>query len=94
MEFYRDAAAGNSLVSVDAGKRLLESKSKYKELNGVAATEYLEKAETMFREMGAIIGWEGRRRCWQGCERIVATRSLPVCVMLTTILFWTTFTKV
>jgi hypothetical protein len=41
MEFYRDAAAGNSLVSVDAGKRLLESKSKYKELNGVAATEYL-----------------------------------------------------
>ena len=57
MEFYRDAAAGNSLVSVDAGKRLLESKSKYKELNGVAATAYLEKAETMFREMGAIIGW-------------------------------------
>ncbi len=40
-----------SRTYMEVGKRLLELHSKYKELNGVAAKEYLEKAETMFREM-------------------------------------------
>jgi len=35
----------------EVGKRLLEPKSKYKELNGITAEEYLEKARTMFEEM-------------------------------------------
>ena len=35
----------------EAGKRLLEEKSKYKELNGIKAEEYLAKAKTMFEEM-------------------------------------------
>ena len=30
---------------------MLEEKSKYKELNGIKAEEYLEKARTMFQEM-------------------------------------------
>ena len=33
------------------GKRLLEKQSKYKELNGVGAAEYLQKAETLFKAM-------------------------------------------
>lgn len=35
----------------EVGKRLLEPNSKYKELNGIAAQDYLEKARTMFQEM-------------------------------------------
>jgi len=34
------------------GKRLLEPHSKYKELNGIDAKDYLEKAGTMFEKMG------------------------------------------
>jgi hypothetical protein len=36
---------------MEIGKRFLEEKSKYKELNGISAEEYLEKAKTMFQEM-------------------------------------------
>jgi class 3 adenylate cyclase/tetratricopeptide (TPR) repeat protein len=36
---------------MEIGKRFLEEKSKYKELNGISAKEYLEKAKTMFQEM-------------------------------------------
>jgi hypothetical protein len=36
----------------ELGKRLLEPESKYKELNGIDAKGYLEKAGTLFREMG------------------------------------------
>ena len=36
---------------MEVGKRLLEPKSKHKELNGISAHEYLEKARTMFEEM-------------------------------------------
>ena len=35
----------------EVGKRLLEPKSKYKELDGIKAEEYLEKARTMFEDM-------------------------------------------
>ncbi|MCP4726357.1 MAG: hypothetical protein GY863_15035 [bacterium] len=35
----------------EVSKRLLESKSKYSELSGIAAEEYLDKAKTMFEEM-------------------------------------------
>ena len=35
----------------EVGKRLLEPNSKYKDLNGITAEEYLEKARTMFVEM-------------------------------------------
>jgi tetratricopeptide (TPR) repeat protein len=35
----------------EVGKRLLETNSKYKELNGVTAEDYLEKAKGMFEEM-------------------------------------------
>ena len=35
----------------EVGKRLLEPKSKYKELDGVKAEDYLEKARAMFEEM-------------------------------------------
>ena len=35
----------------EVGKRLLESKSKYKHLNGITAEEYLEKARVLFEEM-------------------------------------------
>jgi hypothetical protein len=36
----------------EVGKRLLEPQSKYKELNGINAQSYLEKARVMFEEMG------------------------------------------
>ena len=36
---------------MEIGKRFLEEKSKYKELNGISATEYLEKARPMFQGM-------------------------------------------
>ena len=35
----------------EVGKRLLEPKSKHKELDGIKAEEYLEKARIMFEEM-------------------------------------------
>ena len=35
----------------EVGKRLLEPKSKHKELDGIKAEEYLEKAKVMFEEM-------------------------------------------
>jgi tetratricopeptide (TPR) repeat protein len=35
----------------EVGKRLLEPKSKYKELDGIKAEDYLDKARTMFEEM-------------------------------------------
>ncbi|MBW1868345.1 MAG: AAA family ATPase [Deltaproteobacteria bacterium] len=36
----------------EVGKRLLEPQSKYKELNGIDAKGYLEKARVLFEEMG------------------------------------------
>ena len=36
----------------EVGKRLLEPQSKYKELNGIDAKGYLEKAGTLFEGMG------------------------------------------
>jgi tetratricopeptide (TPR) repeat protein len=36
---------------MEIGKRFLEEKSVYKELNGISAKEYLEKARAMFQEM-------------------------------------------
>jgi class 3 adenylate cyclase/tetratricopeptide (TPR) repeat protein len=36
---------------LEVGKRLLEPQSKYRELNGIGAQEYLDKAEKLFREM-------------------------------------------
>ncbi len=40
-----------SRTYMEVGKRLLEPKSKFKELNGIKAEGYLEKARTMFEEM-------------------------------------------
>lgn len=41
---------------MEIGKRLLEEKSKYRELNGISAEEYLGKARAMFAEMD--IQWD------------------------------------
>jgi len=40
-----------SRTYMEVGKRLLERHSKYRELNGINAGEYLEKAEAMFKDM-------------------------------------------
>jgi hypothetical protein len=40
-----------SRTYMEVGKRLLEPDSKYKELNGIGAEEYLNKARTMFQDM-------------------------------------------
>jgi tetratricopeptide (TPR) repeat protein len=40
-----------SRTYMEIGKRLLEEKSRYKELNGISAEQYLEKAKTMFQDM-------------------------------------------
>ena len=36
---------------MEIGKRFLEAKSKYKELNRISAEEYLEKARAMFQDV-------------------------------------------
>jgi hypothetical protein len=36
---------------MEIGKRFLEEKSKYKEMSGISAKDYLEQARTMFQEM-------------------------------------------
>jgi hypothetical protein len=36
---------------VEIGKRFFEEKSRYKELDGICASEYVAKARTMFQEM-------------------------------------------
>jgi hypothetical protein len=41
-----------SCTYFEVGKCLLEPQSKYKQLNGIDANGYLEKAEKLFREMG------------------------------------------
>ncbi|OQW99536.1 MAG: hypothetical protein BWK74_01950, partial [Desulfobacteraceae bacterium A6] len=40
-----------SRTYMEVGKRLQEPHSRFKELNGISASEYLSKAETLFREM-------------------------------------------
>jgi len=40
-----------SRTYMEVGKRLLEPNSKYSQLNGIRAKEYLDKAEALFREM-------------------------------------------
>jgi len=40
-----------SRTYMEVGKRLQEDKSKYREMDGITATEYLEKARKMFEEM-------------------------------------------
>ena len=40
-----------SRTYMEVGRRLLEPQSKYRELNGIGAKEYLDKAEKLFREM-------------------------------------------
>ena len=40
-----------SRTYLEVGKRLLEPKSKYKELDGIKAWDYLEKARVLFEEM-------------------------------------------
>ena len=40
-----------SRTYMEIGKRFLEEKSRYRELNGITAKEYLEKSRTMFEEM-------------------------------------------
>ena len=46
-----DARSELSMPYMKVGKRLLEPKSKYKQLNGISAEGYLKKARKMFREM-------------------------------------------
>ncbi len=38
-------------TDMEIGKRLLEPESKYRELNGTNAEQYLENARTMFEEL-------------------------------------------
>lgn len=40
-----------SRTYMEIGKRFLEEKSKYDELDGISANEYLEKARILFEEM-------------------------------------------
>ena len=40
-----------SRTYLEVGKRLLEPQSRYRDLNGLTANDYLAKAEKLFREM-------------------------------------------
>ena len=51
----------------EVGKRLLEPHSKHKELNGISAKEYFDKAEKLFREMDLQWDLEQLERvAWRG----------------------------
>ena len=52
----RGARLELSRAYFEIGKRLLESESKYKMLNGITAEEYLEKAKILFVEM--VLQWD------------------------------------
>jgi len=45
------ARLGLSRTYFEVGQRLLETKSKYKKVNGIGAEEYLERARVLFEEM-------------------------------------------
>jgi hypothetical protein len=60
MQWWRKAIAEGTRLNdhlelsrtyFEVGKRLLEPTSKYKELDGIKAWDYLEKARVMFEEM-------------------------------------------
>ena len=46
-----DARLGLSRTYFEVGKRLLETESKHKMLNGIKAEAYLEKARVLFEKM-------------------------------------------
>jgi sec-independent protein translocase protein TatA len=54
-------------IGAGLGKRFLEEKSTFKELNGIKAEEYLQKARTMFQEMD--LQWD-----LDELDKITATR--------------------
>jgi len=51
-----------SRTYMEVGKRLLEPRSKFKELNGLSAREYLEKAESLFKDMD--LEWDLEQLEW------------------------------
>jgi len=51
---YLGARLELSRTYMEVGRRLLDPKSKYKELNGISAQEYLQKARTMLQEMDLL----------------------------------------
>jgi class 3 adenylate cyclase/tetratricopeptide (TPR) repeat protein len=62
--YYKSIQEGERLGSrlelsrsyFEVGKRLIDSKSKNKRLNGITGEEYLEKAQVLFKEMG--LNWD------------------------------------
>jgi hypothetical protein len=52
---------------MEIGTRFLEENSKYKEIDGISAKEYLEKARTMFTKVGLQWGLDE-------LDKIFATR--------------------
>jgi hypothetical protein len=52
----RGARPDLSRIYFEVGKRLLEPQSQHQELNGISARGYLDKAETLFREMD--LAWD------------------------------------
>jgi len=50
----------------EVGKRMLETKSKYKTLSGISAEEYLEKAGILFEEMDLQWDLDGLDRVSRG----------------------------
>ena len=55
-----------SRTYMEVGKRLLEPPQQIRELNGIDARDYLDKAETMFKEMDLEWDLEQLERVRQG----------------------------
>jgi tetratricopeptide (TPR) repeat protein len=62
-----------SRTYLEVGKRLLEPQSKYRELNGIGAQEYLVKAEKLFREMDLQWDLEQLERVRAGLANLKGT---------------------
>jgi hypothetical protein len=62
-----------SRTYMEVGKRLLGTQSKFKELNGISAKEYLEKAEKLFREMDLQWDLEQLERVRAGLANLKGT---------------------
>jgi tetratricopeptide (TPR) repeat protein len=58
---------------LEVGKRLLEPQSKYRELNGIGAREYLDRAEKLFREMDLQWDLEQLERVRAGLANLKGT---------------------
>ena len=77
-----------SLAYFEVGKRLMESHSKHKEMNGIDGRGFLEKARILFEEIGLKRNLGELERIDRVLERLVYSLSKRFIELRPTKLFW------